>query len=226
MDKETPKQGPSLLPEDAPKERRSLHIQAISNWMSAANGGHIPAPGEPDKAIDSLMNDIEKISLDTLKASIPEEVKAQVPDIDELTEEALKSIVVDAAKLSMADKPPSAGPHQWDNLHSQMEDTLRCWTNGTSACSCRIPPKLIDGLLDDGLDIVCGLDCPIGCSQAEIVAGEREKYSPCCGDPACVCTSEEDHVFWLCHGCGQATCRCEPEPAKHDDDEDVTMSTE
>lgn len=216
MEKDTGGQGPSLLGPNAPKERRSIHIQAIVNWMVAANGGHLPAPGEPDRVIDSLMNDIKNISLDSLKASIPEDVKVQVPDIVELTEDALKSVVLDAAKLSMTDKPPNTGPYQWDNRPSQVEETQRCWTNGTSVCSCRMPARTIDGLVDDGMDVVCGLDCPPGCSQADIAAAESEQYAPCCGNAGCVCQSEEDHVFWLCNVCGQATCICEPGTVEHE----------
>jgi hypothetical protein len=100
-------QGSSLLPVGAPKERRNLHIQAMVNWMVAANGGHLPAPGKPDRAIDSLMDSISNITLDSLKASIPEDVKGQVSsNFNQLTEDALRAIVLDAAKLSLADHAP------------------------------------------------------------------------------------------------------------------------
>lgn len=212
--------GPSMASTDVPKERRSVHVQAIVNWMVAANGYHLPAPGEPDKAIDSLMNDIQKLSLDNLKASIPADVKAQVPDIDQLTEDALKSIMIDAAKLTMTEKPPVSGPHQWDTLPSRFEETQRCWTNGTSVCSCRVPGRLAHGLLEDdgGADFLCGLDCPVGCSQAEIAAQKTEEYSPWCGNPDCVCQSEEDHFWRVCVLCGQATCVCVPGTVVHEYD--------
>lgn len=219
MEQDNNQIGPSMAPTDVPKERRSVHVQAIANWMVASNKDHLRSPGESDKAVDSLTNAIGKLSLDNLKASIPADVKAQVPDIDHLTEDALKSIMIDAAKLSMTDKPPVSGLYQRDNLPSRFEETQRCWTNATSVCSCRKPGRLTDDLLDDGgADFLCGLDCPIGCSQAEIAAQTTEEYSPWCGNPDCVCETEEDHFWRVCSLCGQATCICVPGSVVHEYD--------
>lgn len=214
MDDPNPKEPTSPPSEDTQLERRSLHIQAIVNWMIATNGGHLPAAGAPDKAIDSLMESIGNLTLD----SIPADVHAQVPGFAQLTEDALKSIVLEAAKLSITDEAaPAPSPHQWDQ-----QTEKRCWTNGTSECSCRMPGRLVEGVADDELEVLCGLDCPIGCSQEEIGAAAREgeggESSPWCGTPGCVCTAEEDHVFWLCAICGQAPCICVPESVEHDYD--------
>lgn len=121
-------QGSSLLPVGAPKERHNLHIQAVVNWMVAANGGHLPPPGKPDKAIDSLMDSISNITLDSLKASMPEDVKGQVPNFDQLTEDALMAIVLDAAKLSVTDQAPQ--PNNLDPVF------WLCNVCGQATCVC------------------------------------------------------------------------------------------
>lgn len=219
MDSKDTNQGPFPPPDGELKDRRNLHIQAVVNWMVTANGGHLPAPGAPDKAIDSLMHSIGAMSLDSLQASIPEDVRGQVPGFAHLTEDALKSIVLEAAKLSVTDEnTPASETQQGD----EQQQERRCWTTGASECSCRMPARLVDGMSDEGSDVLCGMDCPAGCSQADIAAagrpGQREEFSPCCGEPGCVCTSAEDHDFWLCVGCGQATCACVPGSVEHDYD--------
>lgn len=204
----------TILQTPAPKDGRNIHVKAMLNWMVSINGGHLPAPGESDKAIDSLMKDIANISLDSLKATIPADVKSQVPNFESLTENALKSLVFDAAKLSVAEPA-----RMRDNQPSG-----RCWTSGLTGCTCRLPPSGMPGsgeggLHDDTFDVCCGLDCPVGGSKAEhdkrqeeFAKRQRECYSPCCGEPDCVCQhgTWNDEVWLICGECAQSQCICQP----------------
>ncbi|KAJ9144350.1 hypothetical protein NKR19_g6512 [Coniochaeta hoffmannii] len=179
----------SFIPTGASQERSNLHVQAMVMWMSAINGGHLAKPGAPDKAVDSLMASISNMSLDGLRASVPAAVQAHVPGFNQLTEDVLKGLVMDAAKMSVADEMKKTVGSQGENAGTDP----RCWTNGTSFCSCYMPEGVVDGLFDEGQDVTCALDCSVGCSKEELAAAvqqsQREKYSPCCGEGECICTS-------------------------------------
>ena len=196
------------LPGPEPSER----VLAMMDWLKEINGGALPARGQRDKAVDSLADDIANISIKELKGKIPDVVRARVAQFDDLTEDALKALVLDAAKLSLvADETPSG-------RHDQSWDTRRCWTNGTATCTCRMPPTLnpgsgLGGLEDDTFDVTCELDCPVGSSRDEIL-----KAGACsCYPEDCVCTGgQEDRAWFVCGGCGRGACVCESvDAARH-----------
>jgi hypothetical protein len=221
-----------ILAKNGPRERHNLRVQAMKMWMSAANGGRRPGPGQQDKAVDWLMESINNITLDSLKARVsPASQGKSATCCDLLTEAELKSLVAQAAKISVEDHdaklPPVAyeAPKPKLNIFSepvQPEAERRCWTNGTSFCSCTSTYRATDGLFDDGLDVVCGFDCPVGYSQEELAEAARrqatERYSPCCGEEECVCTTGGDRAVRVCNICGERSSVCVTGTVKHEYD--------
>jgi hypothetical protein len=63
-------------------------------------------------------------------------------------------------------------------------------------------------MYEDGVDVACDLDCPVGKSVTEM-RGQWKEFSPCCGELDCVCTDATRQSPWLCSACGQVSCVCE-----------------
>jgi hypothetical protein len=52
-------------------------------------------------------------------------------------------------------------------------------------------------MYEDGVDVACDLDCPVGKSVTEM-RGQWKEFSPCCGELDCVCTDATRQSPWLC----------------------------
>ncbi|KAB5540326.1 hypothetical protein GE09DRAFT_1192078 [Coniochaeta sp. 2T2.1] len=102
---------------------------------------------------------------------------------------------------------------------SQPVPNPRCWTTGQPVCDCPTfawpfygppPDRPYDDDDLDGIIMSCGMDCPVGESEAE--TNVREGYSPFCGLPGCVCTEGHDWEGTVDHpydpDCLRNDCGC------------------
>ncbi|KAB5576357.1 hypothetical protein GE09DRAFT_1216061 [Coniochaeta sp. 2T2.1] len=155
---------------------------------------------------EAVKEHVEDLEEDELKELIAQVGRLSVPREDDelpLPESELEA----EHEHEPTPPPPPPPPPQDEDGDTTMSDlpttttgesvnpNPRCWTTGQPVCGCPAyaspyggPP---DGEpYDDGMDVSCEMDCPVGESEAE--RATREEYSPCCGLPGCVCTEGKD----------------------------------
>lgn len=218
--------GPRFLP---PESESNERIAAMIDWLKEINGGALPQRNSPAPAIDTLdalVAQLSGTSLDDIKATMSAEVQSKVSASD-MTEDALKSLILSAAKMTISADTSSAGDETMANDPAQSsasagrtrahisgdwrgwaaeEEGQRCWTSGTPTCTCGASVRDY-GTGWDGVDIACDLDRPVGRSVAEM-RGQWTEYSPCCGELDCICTEGTGQNPWICGACGQMNCTC------------------
>lgn len=154
-------------PEQESDERKAAMIE----WLKEINGRALPQRSSPTApgidALDVLVTQLSSASLDDIKANMPDEMWSKL-GVADMTEAALKSLIVSAANMSISvannsraaedeyksmpdDEPSWSSPAvtgggatyahisgDWRGWEEDGGETGRCWTSGTVTCTCRV----------------------------------------------------------------------------------------